>query len=196
MQALLAAADAMKTLEVDDVLEWAWDCIVEPVLRGPRVWAGRQRQATRRACGGAQQAWPLSFRCMPPSLTPSSTPARSSALDLRDIVLHALASHADPGSGSASQRKKRHLPGPLIVAMPQTPGLPALESAIRRGQQHFPALASEYEMLTGTSATRNAVAQAMPRHQWAHFACHGSQDLGDPFSGALHLHDGPLAIAQ
>jgi CHAT domain len=29
-----------------------------------------------------------------------------------------------------------------------------------------------------------------------HYACHGSQDLGDPFRGALHLHDGPLSIAQ
>jgi CHAT domain-containing protein len=79
--------------------------------------------------------------------------------------------------------------------MPQTPGLPALESASDEAGS-ISRRCSEHEMLTGTSATRDAVAQAMPRHQWAHFACHGSQDLANPFSGALHLHDGPLTIAQ
>ena len=32
VQILLEAADAMKSGEVDDVLEWAWDCVVEPVF--------------------------------------------------------------------------------------------------------------------------------------------------------------------
>lgn len=36
----------------------------------------------------------------------------------------------------------------------------------------------------------------MPHHLWAHYACDGSQDLGDPFRGALHLHGGPLSIAR
>jgi tetratricopeptide (TPR) repeat protein len=32
VQTLLEAADAMKTGEVNNVLEWAWDCIVEPIF--------------------------------------------------------------------------------------------------------------------------------------------------------------------
>jgi len=79
--------------------------------------------------------------------------------------------------------------------MPKTPGLQDLESTTdeagdvaRRSPAH--------ELLTGPSATRDAVAQAMPRHVWAHYACHGSQDLHDPFRGALHLHDGPLSITR
>jgi tetratricopeptide (TPR) repeat protein len=193
VQALLAAADAMKTLEVDDVLEWAWDCIVEPVLAdlglgGPPA-AGHETRVWWCATGLAAFL-PLHAA----GAHRSSTPARSSALD------RAISSYT-PSLRTLIRLRQRQpaqeadLPGPLIVAMPQTPGLPALESASDEASS-ISRRCSEYEMLTGTSATRNAVAQAMPRHQWAHFACHGSQDLANPFSGALHLHDGPLTIAQ
>lgn len=193
VQALLAAADAMRTLEVDDVLEWAWDCIVEPVLAdlglaGPPA-AGHEMRLWWCATGLAAFL-PLHAA----GAHRSSTRARSSALD------RAISSYT-PSLRTLTRLRQRQpaqeadLLGPLIVAMPQTPGLPALESASDEASS-ISRRCSEHEMLTGTSATRDAVAQAMPRHQWAHFACHGSQDLANPFSGALHLHDGPLTIAQ
>jgi CHAT domain-containing protein len=85
--------------------------------------------------------------------------------------------------------------GALIVAMPKTPGLQDLESTTEEAED-IARRSPVHELLAGPSATRDAVAQAMPHHLWAHYACHGSQDLGDPFRGALHLHDGPLSIAQ
>ena len=81
------------------------------------------------------------------------------------------------------------------MAMPETPGLPDLESTQEEAvdlARRFPL----HEMLVGSSATRDAVAQAMPQHLWAHFACHGSQDLREPYRGALHLHDGSLTIPK
>jgi CHAT domain-containing protein len=85
--------------------------------------------------------------------------------------------------------------GPLIVAMPETPGLKDLESTEEEAAD-IARRSPAYELLTGPSATCDAVAQAMPHHLWAHYACHGSQDLRQPFRGALHLHDGPLSITE
>jgi len=83
----------------------------------------------------------------------------------------------------------------LIIAMSKTPGLNDLQSPERDAAflaGRFPA----HTLLKGPSATRHSVSEAMPRHHWAHFSCHGSQDLREPDHGALHLHDGPLTIPQ
>jgi CHAT domain-containing protein len=47
-----------------------------------------------------------------------------------------------------------------------------------------------------TQPTRERVMRALASHSWVHFACHGSQDLGDPSRGAVHLVDGPLTVLE
>jgi CHAT domain-containing protein len=189
----LEAADAMKSGEVDDVLEWAWDCVVEPVfaelgltepppvVQETHLWwcaTGLAAFLPLHAAGAHE----------------SSARTRYSALDL------AVSSYT-PSLRTLNRLQQRQpaqeaaRSGPLIVAMPKTPGLQDLESTTEEAEdiaRHSPA----HELLTGPSATRDAIAQAMPHHLWAHYARHGSQDLGDPFRGALHLHDGPLSITQ
>ena len=193
VQKLLEAADAMKSAEVDDVLAWAWDRVVEPVfaelgLTEPAP-AGQETHLWWCATGLAAFL-PLHAA----GAYGSSAPTRYSALDL------AVSSYT-PSLRTLIQLRQRQpaqeaaCSGPLILAMPKTPGLQDLESTTDEAED-ITRRSPAHELLTGPSATRDAVAQAMPRHLWAHYACHGSQDLGDPFRGAIHLHDGPLSITH
>ena len=79
--------------------------------------------------------------------------------------------------------------------MPSTPALPDLASP-DRGARYLSERLPSSMILKGQSATRTAVAQAMPQPAWAHFSCHGSQDLHQPYRAALHLYDGPMTIPQ
>ena len=47
-----------------------------------------------------------------------------------------------------------------------------------------------------TQPTRDRVMGALASHSWAHFACHGGQNLLDPSRGAVYLVDGPLTVLQ
>ena len=193
VQTLLEAADALKSGEVDDVLEWAWDRVVEPVFAELGLTelppAGQETHLWWCATGLAAFL-PLHAA----GAHRISTPTRYSALDL------AVSSYT-PSLRTLIQLRQRQpaqeaaRSGPLIVAMPKTPGIQDLESTTEEAED-ITRRSPAHELLTGPSATRDAVAQAMPQHLWAHYACHGSQDLGDPFRGALHLHDGPLSITH
>lgn len=56
-------------------------------------------------------------------------------------------------------------------------------------QARFSNRASLAALLDGTQATRDHVTAELPRHPWAHFACHGASDLGSPSASHLLLHD-------
>ncbi|WP_328457532.1 CHAT domain-containing protein [Streptomyces sp. NBC_00386] len=86
-----------------------------------------------------------------------------------------------------------HDTGGLIVSLPTTPDLPDLPAAAVEAQnlhQRHP----DAMLLTGPAATRSAITAALTDCTWAHFACHGRQDIGRPSRGALMLHDGPLTL--
>ena len=44
--------------------------------------------------------------------------------------------------------------------------------------------------------TMNGVLSLLPHVSFAHFACHGTQNLFKPLESGLHLSDGELKIAQ
>jgi tetratricopeptide (TPR) repeat protein len=50
--------------------------------------------------------------------------------------------------------------------------------------------------LVGAQTTVAGVVGSLPGHPYAHFACHGGQNLGDPGSNALYLYDAPLRLAD
>ena len=87
-------------------------------------------------------------------------------------------------------------PRPLIVALPATPGqsdLPAADQEANAFVGRFPSATQ----LRGPQATTEAVERALADWpQWAHFACHGVQNVSDPSAGHLLLHDGPLSIGE
>jgi tetratricopeptide (TPR) repeat protein len=192
-QALVGAADTMKTTEVENILEWAWECIVEPVFtelglteppaadRETHLWWCATGLATflpLHAAGPRGKTAPSCYSALDLAVS-SYTPTLRTLIQLRQ----------------RQPAQEANTAGPLIVAMPKTPGLDDLESTAQEAED-IAGRSPAHELLMGPSATREAVAQAMPRHLWAHFACHGSQDLGEPFRGSLHLHDGPLSIIQ
>jgi CHAT domain-containing protein len=91
------------------------------------------------------------------------------------------------------------MPG-VLVAMPWTPGmtadLPGAATEAATVHRHLP---GSVDMLTGPSATRDAVLAALPGARWAHFACHGHSDLDDPSAGRLFLadhHATPFTVAD
>jgi tetratricopeptide (TPR) repeat protein len=193
VQKLLEAVDAMRTREVDEVLAWAWNLIVEPIFAALKLTeppaAGQETHLWWCATGLA------AFLPLHAAGTyGSGTQTRYCALDL-------VVSSYTPSLRTLIQLRQRQpaheagRPGPLIVAMPKTPGLQDLESAAEEAAD-IARRSPAHELLTGPSATRDAVSQAMPHHPWAHYACHGSQDPRDPFRSALHLYDGPLSITQ
>ena len=192
-QKLLDAADTVKRTEVDDVLRWAWSHIAEPVFAvlGITEEAPLGQETHVWWCAtGLAALLPLhaagDYR--------DDIGARRTALDL------AVSSYTPTLRTLMQLRQRppaqahRHF-GPLIVAMPETPGLSDLEG-IRSEVADLAGRFPVHMLLTGNSATRDAVAEAMPQHCWAHYACHASQDVLKPDRGALHLHDGPLTISQ
>ncbi|MFC9607997.1 CHAT domain-containing protein [Streptomyces niveus] len=97
----------------------------------------------------------------------------------------------------------------LIVSMPTTPGKRRLRNAARETAdliRRFPG--SQHTHLTGPDATKAKVLDELPRHAYAHFACHGGELLiteAEPGgalllhltpTGGLHLYDGKLSVAD
>ncbi len=167
---------------IDDVLDWLWRTTAEPVLDtlpdGTHVhW-----------CPTAMLTFlPLHAAARHPSEPRRSVLDRvvsSYALSLR--TLRYTSCRPDPPP------ERRSL---LVVAMPDTPGLPALPGA-RREVATLAGLPIPTQVLAGSGAVRDAVSQAVPDHAWAHFACHAGQDLRDPSAGRLYLHDGHLTVAD
>jgi TPR repeat protein len=105
----------------------------------------------------------------------------------------------------------------LGVGMPTTPSvgdlqfrdLPAVPKELARLTEALPGGSvttlrspTREELSSGvlgqeeTQPTRDRVMRALAWHSWAHFACHGGQNLMDPSRGALYLADGPLTVLQ
>ncbi|MFY1636868.1 CHAT domain-containing protein [Solwaraspora sp. WMMB335] len=157
---------------------WLWSTIAAPVL------TALDRPA--RPAG-----WPRLWWCPTGLLALLPLHAADGVLD-RVIsssyvpTLRALGrDDVDEASGQAGR--------PLAVAMPETPGhpdLPAVEEEVRTLRRVLPGL----RVLSGRSATRQAVAEGLSSHRIVHLSCHGTQDLTDPSRGGLALVDGLLTI--
>jgi CHAT domain-containing protein len=52
------------------------------------------------------------------------------------------------------------------------------------------------DALEDSKATKQNVKAEMKSHSWAHFACHGVQDIYEPLKSGLCLHDGRLELLE
>lgn len=189
---MLAALDRSKTAwrrrdrdaqlhaqsEIRAVLAWLWDAITGPVLSElditgppapdqpwPRMWWVPTGLLSLLPLHAAQRGDQCALDRVISSYTPTVRALR-------------VARNQKPDSDRSI----------LAVAMPETPGASPLPFADRE----VAALAGRFkkiDALSGPEATRESVRDAMSKHTWAHFACHGLSDPADPGADLLVLHD-------
>jgi hypothetical protein len=191
---------------ITGTLGWLWDTVVTPLLPGltgtggpvaagqrPRVWwcptgpltflplhaAGHHALSDQEGDGQEGDGQEGAGRAVADRMVSSYAPT------LR-LLGRARQAAADGIAGREA----------LVVALPETPGETALPSADREARELAGRL-GQARVLLGSQATRESVGQALRRGPaWAHFACHGWQDVTDPSAGALVLHDGMLTIGE
>lgn len=171
------------------VLAWLWDSLAAALLPDLR--------AAVPGAGPRPRVW----------LCPTGP--------LTFLPLHAAGRHGQPGETLADQfilsytptlrlLQQARQPGrpgrapgpPLLVALPHTPGARDLPAAEREADA-FAAQFTGARQLRGAAASLASTRQELqdcPR--WAHFACHGRQDISDPSAGHLRLYDGRLTVRE
>jgi hypothetical protein len=170
---------------VADTLGWLWDVIAAPVLDAigvagppatgapwPRVW------------------WvptgPLAFL---PLHAAGRLPAADTVLDrVISSYLPTVRSLPDPVTAGRTAPAGTAQPTALAVAMRETPGMVDLRTAEEEAA-HVAARVPGTTVLKGTQATSAAVRGLLPRHAWAHFACHAVSSPVDAAGAQLLLHD-------
>ncbi|MBL7497968.1 CHAT domain-containing protein [Frankia sp. CNm7] len=83
-------------------------------------------------------------------------------------------------------------PGGRRTAAAGTVTVPSSRGTARRGKRGGGiggAVSGRVKLFADADATSEAVPPALLSAQWAHFACHGSFDLGDPSRSGLLLND-------
>jgi tetratricopeptide (TPR) repeat protein len=100
---------------------------------------------------------------------------------------------------AAVQRRVRNADGEvrlLVVAVPESPGMPKLEAVFAESAALRARLpASTFRL--GEAATRRQIVSDLEQHTHVHFACHGSaQDLANPSAASLHLSDAALSMFE
>ncbi|MET9530795.1 CHAT domain-containing protein [Streptomyces sp. NPDC006649] len=170
---------------VHQVLAWLWDALVEPVVDCldlrvpapgeplPRIW------------------WvptgPLAL--LPIHAAGHHGPgARTGARSLLDRAVPSYAPTLRALTAARARRKPAVPPRPLVVAMSRTPGAQPLRQAGAEAEavrRLFPGSL----VLADDGATRERLVEELPRHTWAHFACHAVTDQESPSRGRLLLHD-------
>ncbi|GIF77258.1 CHAT domain-containing protein [Asanoa siamensis] len=172
---------------LDRCLQWMWDAFAERIL-----------DRLEHNKGGGRRIWWCPTG--PLTLLPihaagyHRSPGRSvldRAVSSYTPTLRALvAARAEP-------REQGGAPGRMLfVGMPDTPGqapLPNVDTERDLLHERFDGACTE---LIGERATRDAVLAGLVNHRWAHFACHGEQDLADPSRGGVLVHDGQLTVAD
>jgi hypothetical protein len=175
------------------VLRWLWDEIAEPVMsalgfvdmprpdeRWPRLWwcpTGPLTLLPLHAAGYHDKTG--AGRTVMDRVVSSYTP-----------TLRALLEARRPLRWSSEDDRF------LIVSLPDTPGEVPLADVTRERNLLTSLFSSCHTLLDGQAATSEAVQEQLSLHRWAHFSCHGGQNLADPSQGGLLLWDRMLTIAD
>ena len=184
------------------VLEWLWDVVAEPVLgelgiggtpapgqSWPRLWwcpTGLLSLLPLHAAGyhAAQSSGNAVPRTVLDRAISSYTP-----------TLSALANASRPDAAGMTGTDNARL---LFVGLPETPGPGAAPLPCARYDRDVITgrLGARCDVLFAKDATVKAVRARLPSCRWAHFSCHGQQNLTAPSMGGLQLWDGILSVAD
>lgn len=165
--------------EVVDILAWLWDVAAEPVL-DHLGFTGAPPEG---------QELPRLWWC--PAHVLSYLPFHAagryqSAAEPVSVLDRVVSSYTTTISALAHrERPRRSIPATLIVPVPDTPGAP-LPGVITETQALLGMIPDARPLLR---PSRASVLEALPRHQIAHFACHGQADRIDPARSHLILAD-------
>ncbi|MFF1922078.1 CHAT domain-containing protein [Streptomyces sp. NPDC058221] len=178
-----ASADESERAEVvQEVLGWLWDVLAEPVLNALKDLHGARRG----------QDLPRVWWVPTGSLALLPVHAAGHHDGTRSLLDRVVSSYTPTVRSLATARAARAAPSgqrvPLAVTMSSTPGaspLSGAEAEARMVRGLFP----DTVRLSNAEATRERVLRALPRHSWAHFACHTVSDPDVPSRGGLLLHD-------
>jgi tetratricopeptide (TPR) repeat protein len=197
-------------IAVFDVLAWTWQAITEPALTAlghtttpveaavedwPRIWWCPTGPAT---------VLPLHAAGMHPRTTIHYTRMGETAATA-DTVAGRVVSSYTPTLTALIRARVRPAPAPvraLAVGVPDAPtyvtgagALPAVPRELQATAGGLPT-PGQATYLIGSSATRDAVLDALPEHPWLHLSCHGVQHPVDATRSAFLLTDQPLTLAD
>ncbi|KAG8763012.1 hypothetical protein FRC12_008759 [Ceratobasidium sp. 428] len=166
-----------------------WDSIVEPILSH----LGYLRRSPGQPL--PHVTWcptgPLAFLPLHAAGRYDDHPAR-----VYDYVI----SSYTPTVGALVNRKSRsgNFQGILAVGQSATVDLRPLPGTVTELAKirEIAGDNCQFTALDGKMATPTAVLDAMDKHSWVHFACHGSQNYTtDPTTSAFHLHNSTLTLS-
>ncbi|MEU2718038.1 CHAT domain-containing protein [Streptomyces sp. NPDC007205] len=195
-QQALSSAVGDRDTTLAAVLAWLWDEIADPVLTALGF--------TDPPAPG--QHWPRLWWCPtgPLTILPLHAAGHHTRTDRehgRAVLDRVVSSYTPTLRALLEARRPLDAPPPddervLVVALPDAPdGLP-LAHVPRERDLLLSLFPGRCTLLEGERATADAVRGALPRHRWAHFSCHGGQDLSAPSRGGLLLHDRILTVAD
>ena len=185
---------------LNDVMEWLWDVIAEPILTVLGF----------TDAPGPGQPWPRLWWCPTGVLTllplhAAGYHASNSEVRPRTVIDRVVSSYT-PTLRALLESTKRNTPvgrpgsdhaRMLIIALPETFGQPRLPNVVRERDLLVGVFPDDrHTLLEEGAASRDMVRDALMRHWWVHFSCHGGQNLTEPSRGGLLLHDGMLSIAD
>ncbi|MGR6320767.1 CHAT domain-containing protein [Micromonospora soli] len=191
MSAALQATEAM----LNDLLAWLWDVAAEPVLD--------ELGLHETPLPGAQ--WPRLWWCPtgPMTLLPLHAAGYHMSRDqpTRTVIDRVVSSYT-PTLRALREARRPLDPTPrghrmLAVGVGDAEGqrsLSGVTSELGTLAELVPA--DRLTMVVGPDATRDAIREQLVGHRWAHFSCHGTQDLRDPSRGGLMLSDGRLTVTD
>ncbi|MCX4970788.1 CHAT domain-containing protein [Streptomyces sp. NBC_00654] len=158
--------------DVRETLAWLWQAVTGPVLNrlpaATRVWWSP---------GGLLGTLPL-HAAAPAGAAPGALDRVVSSYTPTLRALHHARQRVARPAGT----------GTLVVSVAQATGQAPLPGA-RREADHLARLLPQATLLADASATHSAVISALPRHAYAHFACHALGDLERASGSRLVLHD-------
>ncbi|WP_190085468.1 CHAT domain-containing protein [Streptomyces longisporoflavus] len=158
--------------DVRETLAWLWQAVTGPVLdhlpAATRVWWSP---------GGLLGTLPL-HAAAPADAAPGALDRVVSSYTPTLRALHHARRRAARPTGT----------GTLVVSAAGAAGQAPLPGA-RREAEHLARLLPGATLLADASATHSAVVSALPRHAYAHFACHALGDLERASASRLLLHD-------
>ncbi|QMU69608.1 CHAT domain-containing protein [Streptacidiphilus sp. P02-A3a] len=197
---VLARRDAQR--DVSAVLRWLWDTTAEPVLSAlgltrapapgdtwPRLWWMPTGQLAALPLHAAGRHPRSAADNAGTHMGTAADPDRSATVPDRVVPSYALTLRA---LARAHQRSTAGNPvpqGPLLVAMPTTPGPVADLPHVRAETDAVTGRLPGIRLLTGDQAVQRTVLAELPRYRWAHFSCHATSTPDQPSAGRILLHD-------